>query len=80
MLYELLTGNLPFAGKDTSYHHIHTPPRPPRELVPRLSPELNAIILKCLAKRPEDRYQDAKSLRAALLSYLEGQGKIEEVK
>jgi len=70
MLYELLTGKLPFTGKDTSYHHIHTAPRPPREFVPTLSPQLNAIILKCLAKRPEDRYQDGKTLQADLLSYL----------
>ena len=70
LLYELLTGELPFTGKDTSYHHIHTAPRPPCEHIPTLSPELNAIILKCLAKRPEDRYQDGASLRAALVSYL----------
>jgi tetratricopeptide (TPR) repeat protein len=70
MLYELLTGELPFTGKDTSYHHIHTLPRPPCELAPTLSPELNAMILKCLAKRPEDRYQDGASLRVALLAYL----------
>ncbi len=70
MLYELLTGELPFTGKDTSYHHIHTVPRPLCELIPMLSPELNATILKCLAKRPEERYQDGRSLRADLLSYL----------
>jgi serine/threonine-protein kinase len=70
MLYELLTGDLPFAGKDTSYHHIHTAPRPPHDLVPTLSPELNTIILKCLVKRPEDRYQNGKLLREALLAYL----------
>ena len=66
LLYELLTGALPFTGKDASYHHIHTPPRPPAELAPAVTPELNAIILKCLAKRPAERYQDARALRAAL--------------
>ena len=71
MLYELLTGELPFTGKDTSYHHIHTVPRQPIELAPTLAPALNAIILKCLAKRPGERYQDGASLRAAMLAYTE---------
>lgn len=71
MLYELLTEKLPFTGKDTSYHHIHTAPRPPCDLVPTLSPKLTAIILKCLAKRPEDRYQDGKTLQADLLESIQ---------
>ena len=66
VLYELFTENLPFTGKDTSYHHVHTQPRPPHDIIPTISPELNAIILKCLAKQPEDRYQEAMSLQAAL--------------
>jgi serine/threonine-protein kinase len=70
MLYELMTGDVPFTGADTSYHHIHTSPRPPRELVPTIAPELNAIILKCLAKRPEDRYQDGQALRTEILVYI----------
>ena len=66
MLYELLTGVLPFTGKDTSFHHIHTPPCAPREHAPALSAELNQLILKCLAKRPADRCQSALELRQAL--------------
>ena len=66
VLYELLTGNVPFTGQETSYHHIHTLPPAPRDVTATVSPELNAVILQCLAKRPEDRYQDAKTLRAAI--------------
>ncbi|MBD3304887.1 protein kinase [candidate division KSB3 bacterium] len=66
VLYEVLTGQLPFTGKDTSYHHIHTAPRPPREITSSLASELNAVVLRCLAKKPDDRYQDAKALQQAL--------------
>lgn len=70
MLYELLTGVLPFTGSETSYHHIHTAPRPPCDLAPDLSPELNTIILTCLAKSPINRYPDAQALSTAIKEYL----------
>ena len=38
------------------YNVIHREPEPPRKLNPRVPPELEAICLKTLAKRPEDRY------------------------
>lgn len=69
ILYEFLVGQLPFRGQDTSYHHVHTVPRAPRELAPTLSPELERIILKCLAKAPEERFQDAKALQSALTQF-----------
>lgn len=72
ILYEFLAGELPFSGKDTSYHHVHTVPRAPRELVPTLAPELENIILKCLAKSPDDRFHDAKALKAAIENYSSG--------
>ncbi|GAK51688.1 protein kinase [Candidatus Moduliflexus flocculans] len=68
MLYELLTGQLPFTGKETSFQHVHTPPRPPIELNAGIPAALNGIILKCLAKQPEERFQDAKELAEALRS------------
>jgi len=69
VLYELFTGALPFTGPDASYHQIHTLPRPPLELVATLSPALNAMILRCLAKRPDDRYQDVQALQADLMAH-----------
>ncbi len=69
LLYRLLTGKLPFTGQETSYHHIHTPPWPPRKLAPAMSSNLEAIILKCLEKRPDDRFMNARLLQKALLTH-----------
>ena len=46
--------------------HRTEAPRPPRALVPELSPLLEAIVLRCLEKRPENRYRSARELRADL--------------
>jgi tetratricopeptide (TPR) repeat protein len=68
-LYELLTGRMPFdAARDESLIrlHLHAPPPDPRELKPQLPPELAAVVLTCLAKRPADRYQQFADLEADL--------------
>ena len=62
VLFELATGKLPFAQGNIAYHHVHTPPRPPREHNPKLPAFLEAIILRCLSKRPEQRYASAQEL------------------
>jgi eukaryotic-like serine/threonine-protein kinase len=67
--YELLTGRTPFAGKspqETLSAHVMQPPEPPTRLRPGLAAPLEAVILKCLAKRPADRFQTADALVAAL--------------
>lgn len=46
--------------------HVSEPVKPPRELVPDIPADLEAVILRCLAKRPEDRYGDARALADAL--------------
>ena len=61
-VYELVTGSLPFKEGDIGYQHIHTPPKPPKELNPEVTEELNQMILKCLAKNPEQRYQNAREI------------------
>ncbi|HEU5154275.1 MAG TPA: protein kinase, partial [Gemmatimonadales bacterium] len=63
--YELLTGRTPFAGKspqETLSAHVMLPPDPPTRYRPGLSAQLEAVVLKCLAKRPADRFQSADEL------------------
>lgn len=55
--YEMLTGNVPFKEGDIGYQHIHETPESPSFINPEISEELEAIIMKCLEKSPEDRYQ-----------------------
>src|ERR1700681_1489779 len=69
MLYELLTGTVPFEGESVvaiALRHLSEPPRPPSSLVPSISPSLDAIVLRALAKNPEERFADADEFLAAL--------------
>jgi eukaryotic-like serine/threonine-protein kinase len=70
VLYELVTGKLPFDG--TSYPELclkiaGDPPTTPRQYRPTLSPRLEAIILKCLEKDREQRFASVAALADALL-------------
>jgi len=65
VLYEMATDRRAFREEQTSRlidAILHQPPVPPRALNPRLSTELEAIILKCLDKDPDRRYQSATEL------------------
>jgi serine/threonine-protein kinase len=69
MGYELLTGRTPFAGLSPAQMlaaHVTEQPAPPSRFRPGLSPALEALILRCLAKHPADRFQTAQELLAAL--------------
>ncbi|MEM3872550.1 MAG: serine/threonine-protein kinase [Nitrososphaeria archaeon] len=65
VLYEMLTGEIPFKG-DTpigvAFKHVNTLPERPRIKNPKISPYLEKIILKMLAKDPEDRYESMDEL------------------
>jgi serine/threonine protein kinase len=70
LLYETLTGRLPFDGAtalDIWQAHAETPPVPPRDLCPdAISPAMNAIILQLLAKKADQRLQNAAEFCVAL--------------
>lgn len=75
ILYELLTGIPPFMGNDKAVllQRIQTEsPVAPRRLQPRLSRDIETICLKCLARRPADRYNSATDVAADLAAFLEG--------
>ena len=65
VLYEMLTGSVPFDG-DTpvaiAMQHIKIPPRAVNILNPEVSPAINAVVQKALAKKPADRYQQAEDM------------------
>ncbi|WNG59945.1 AAA family ATPase [Archangium gephyra] len=72
--YELLTGARPFQGRDAlEWFHAHMAqmPRPPHELVASVPPVLSAIVMRCLAKVAEERYQSAEGLRHDLAECVE---------
>jgi hypothetical protein len=71
LLYELLTGGPPFTAETPTavlLQHIRETPRPPSTRRPDLPAAWDAIVLRALAKRPEDRYADAAEMRAAVLA------------
>ncbi|MGI9050678.1 MAG: protein kinase domain-containing protein [Rubrobacteraceae bacterium] len=61
LLYNCLTGEPPFVGdlKSLTRRQLREDPRPPRELNQKISPHMEAVILKALAKDPAERYQSA---------------------
>jgi len=75
ILYEMVTGQPPFegaSGLDVAMKHRTEPPRPPRELNGEVSEELDRLILKCLAKKREERCQSAEELLTELNHIEEG--------
>ena len=69
MLYFMVTGHPPFEREtptDVLRAHVSEPVVPPRERRADVPADLEAVILRCLAKRPEDRYADARAVADAL--------------
>ncbi len=70
VLYEALTGKVPFTGGNpfaTVSKIINSPPVPPRQINPSIPTWMEDLILKCLAKNPSDRFSSAAELAGALL-------------
>jgi beta-lactam-binding protein with PASTA domain/tRNA A-37 threonylcarbamoyl transferase component Bud32 len=67
LLYELLTGRPPFTGDSPvaiAYQHVRENPIPPSRIDPDAPPWADAIVLKAMAKSPNERYQSAAEMQA----------------
>jgi serine/threonine protein kinase len=76
ILYEVLTGQRPFPGddRDEVLDAIRTrEPRPPRSIRPALDRSLQAVVLRCLNKNPNDRYSSAAALAEDLKRWRDGE-------
>lgn len=77
LLYEMLAGDPPFDGPDAysvGYKHVHEAPVPIEVAATGVPPALAAIVMRCLAKSPEERYQRAAELADALVGFLVERG------
>jgi len=66
LLYELLTGRPPFIGDSpvsVAYQHVREEAPPPSHLSPAISRAVDAVVMRALAKSPDDRYQSADDMR-----------------
>jgi len=75
VLYELLTGQVPFTGDtplEIAMKHLSEVPRPPSELREDVPPDLDMVVLRALAKDPSERYQSAEEMDADLERILNG--------
>ncbi|CAN5857438.1 hypothetical protein BH23ACT2_BH23ACT2_20570 [soil metagenome] len=71
VLYEALTGSPPFTADTdagTALARLHRDPVPPRQLRPQVPATVELVVTRSLARRPDDRFPDAASMRRALLS------------
>jgi serine/threonine-protein kinase len=81
VLYELLTGKVPFSGDtplEIAMKHLSKVPEPPSKLRPEVSDDLDMIVLRALAKDPEERYQTAEEMAADLSRVARGFGVSDE--
>jgi len=75
VLYEMLTGQVPFTGDtplEIAMKHLSEVPKPPSELRPEVPHDLDSVVLRALAKDPSERYQGADEMDADLARVLEG--------
>ena len=75
LLFELLTGRPPFVGDSpvsVAYQHVREQPPKPSSFDADLPPEIDAIVMKSLAKRVEDRYQSAAAMKEDIDRFIAG--------
>ncbi len=76
VLYEMVAGKPPFAGDNPvsiAYKHVKEPVPSPRQNNPEIPTNFEAIVMKAMAKEPDDRYRSAEELRADLVRFGNGQ-------
>lgn len=76
VLYEMITGEPPFVGDSpvaVAYQHVREDPLPPSQRHPGISPGLDAVVLKALAKNPDNRYQSAAEMHTDLIRVYNGE-------
>jgi hypothetical protein len=77
MMYQMATGKLPFPGTnfgEVLMGHLQKKPDAPRTLNPKIQPDYEAVILKCLEKRQDDRYQSMADLHDAIFNVMQTHG------
>jgi serine/threonine-protein kinase len=82
ILYEMLTGQLPFlasSSAELARQHREMPPIPPRQLNPVISPELEEILLKVLAKEPSLRYRTGDQFGRVLVTFSQSPNQAENL-
>ena len=75
VLYELLTGEAPYNGEtpvEIAMKHLSAVPEPPSVKRPEVPPELDAVVLRALAKNPDDRFQSVEEMDADLNAISKG--------
>src|SRR5437763_1034543 len=75
VLYELLTGTVPFAGEspvELAMKHLSKVPEPPSHLRPEVPRDLDFVVMRALAKSPEERYETADEMDADLARVARG--------
>jgi eukaryotic-like serine/threonine-protein kinase len=75
VLYEMLVGERPFTGRGAAelcVAAITQAPRPPSALRAAVAPDLDRVVLRCLAKSPDERFSTARGLAEALRALVEG--------
>jgi serine/threonine-protein kinase len=75
VLYELLTGEAPYNGDtpvEIAMKHLSAVPEPPSVKRPEVPPELDAVVLRALAKNPDDRFQSVEEMDADLNAISKG--------
>ena len=72
MLYEMVTGEKPFPGQNITtviYKIVNEDPVPPRQIDPSIHPGISSVLMKALAKEPEQRYQSCREMLEDLRNY-----------